>query len=364
MTTLFKTNITSLARHVQFSVPTALLVSLALFIHVQYLRSITEPVTNIPRGIPRGHRVSSNPYAARAPTDMPDLVIFRRTKKSGSSSILNALMRTLIPLGYEPIPLKNFELITGVMNEYRRAFPRKLMTVHHNKVTKSMHPNPSKVVIVDSIRDGFSQITSYCRHMRHVESCNASIIPCITGSLAQIQAKYRFVGSLEENQFTYIDLPLSSQHPALSTTVMRSVFPNIPLLPIERYNKRNTACAHDIPELKQAYDRSFVDLERQIDMLRKRMLTIAGYPVQVEKYGSPKVDINELMDAAEQLEEVKYGGKRQARQISPYDKSQLVADLLAAVTCWTKDEVGNIGLAQRHREARVDQPDIKQTSLW
>lgn len=270
--------------------------------------------------------------------------------------MINALMKALIPLGYEPIPLKNFELEAGVRNEYIRAFPRRLMTIHHNKLTKAIHPDARRVVIADTIRDGYKQLTSYCRHMRRMEFCNASIVPCFDKKQAASQMTYRFQGDFVEHRYNYIDLPLSSAHPALSTTVLRSVFPNVSLLQVDRYNARNTACPEDV-ELRKEYLKRFAKLDDQINMLRRRMLVIAGYPsTEGMVSNGEKLDMEEVMDAAELIEARKYGGVTWQRKVPPTEKSRLIATLLSGVSAWTRDEegYGDVKLIQRRDDFHVE----------
>lgn len=455
-----------LHRSAHISLPTALLVLLVLFLHARYVTLITEPNTTIPLGTALRSIYKRDGTDARG--QLPDLFIFRRSKKTASTSMANALLSALIPYGYEPSGMKNFEISTYAANAFVRAKPRRLIIVNHNQVTRATHPHvnafensfPKKakvrrhsplnrnykplrteinedstdesnmtttnrvalapedssfeydkddelldltplpgaspeedsdeyvhriyfdephararVVIADTIRDGFQQITSYCRHMRGFSACDASLIPCIQSRLARAQMLYRFAGNEKETIDTYIDLPLSSSHPALSTTVLRSVYPEMEPLRIDRYNAHRYACRSSMfPELLAAYrDAGFEQLDEHVDMLRKRMLLIAGYPTDVRISGeertvddSTRVKTKDLLDAAEQLEQkAKYKGVNfYARPVSPHSKSAMIAQLLARSSTWTLNEKGQIVLTQRRTEIRVDETEMQKAPTW
>lgn len=454
-----------LHRSAHISLPTALLVLLALFLHARYVTLITEPNTTIPLGTALRSIYERDGTDARG--QLPDLFIFRRSKKTASTSMANALLSALIPYGYEPTGMKIFEISTYAANAFVRAKPRRLMIINHNQVTRAAHPhvnafensfpkkakvrrhsplngnyNPRKidinedstedsnmtttnrvvlapedssfendkddildltpppeaspeedsdeyvhrvnfdephararVVIADTIRDGFQQITSYCRHMRGFSACDASLIPCIQSRLARAQMLYRFAGNEKETTDTYIDLPLSSSHPALSSTVLRSVYPEMEPLRIDRYNAHRYACrSSKFPELLAAYrDAGLEQLDEHVDMLRKRMLLIAGYPTEVRISGegktvddSTRVKTKDLLDAAELLEQkTKYKGINfYARPVSPHSKSAMIAQLLARSSTWTLNEKGKIVLTKRRTKIRVDETEMEKAPTW
>lgn len=237
------------------------------------------------------------------PENMPKLFIFRRTKKTGSSSMLTSLAEALHPLGYQGVYVSSELMNVHVRNEYKRPYPRRLLIAEHNRVTKAFHPTRS-AVIADTVRDGYEQMTSFCRYVKDVPTCDKELIDCLRSGSALSQLKYRWAGQEEEDDDTYIDLPLSSAHPALSTTVFRTVFPNS-TLDIQAYNVANSSCPEET-EIRAVYRSLYKELDKQVDTLRKRLLVIAGYPPRVPK-GCPDCTTTQLLDAAELLERAKYG---------------------------------------------------------
>lgn len=285
------------------------------------------------------------------PAHWPELFIFRRSKKTGSSSMMNAFMDILEPFGYHSLPQMPNELEDVIRNEYKKPNPRRMMVLHHNKVTKNQHPNINKVIIVDTIRDGFKQITGYCRYMKGVKTCNGQdMIDCLRANTSQSQNRYRWAGDEIEDKNTYIDLPLASDMPALSTTVLRTVFnhPNI-TLNLQGFNIRGTHCNEKKDMVaKEIYDELYDELETQVFKLRKRMLVIAGYPYIADSSLRGKIDIKDMMKAANEMENEKYQiGKVQR---APNGKSDQVKDLLRLLQAWKRDENGNLVIVQRRRD--------------
>lgn len=241
----------------------------------------------------------------------PKLFIFRRTKKTGSSSMLSSLIEALSPLGYEGIYVRSEVMNVHVRNEFKRPHPRRLLVSEHNRVTKAFHPTRS-AVIADTLRDGYEQMTSFCRYVRKVPTCDEQLIDCLRSNQALAQQTYRWAGNEEEDDDTYIDLPLSSAHPALSTTVFRTVFPNA-TLDTQSYNVANSTCPES-RELRAVYRSLYKNLDRQVLTLRRRLLVIAGYPPR--KPGScSKCTTSDLLDAAERIEKLKYKDQLSSEKI-------------------------------------------------
>lgn len=247
----------------------------------------------------------------------PRLFIFRRTKKTGSSSMLTALAEALNPLGYEGIYVPAETMNVHVRNEYKRPNPRRLLISEHNRVTKAFHPTRS-AVIADTVRDGYEQMTSFCRYVKKVPTCDDRLIECLRSKGALGQQTYRWAGREEEDEDTYIDLPLSSAHPALSTTVFRTVFPNA-TLDIQAYNVANSTCPES-RELRSVYQSLYQSLDRQVLVLRRRLLVIAGYPPKVPKSHS-NYTTSDLLDAAEKMEREKYGDELSEETIATRKES-------------------------------------------
>lgn len=302
----------------------------------------------------------------------PELFIFRKSKKTGSSSMMNALMDVLEPLGYVPLPKRRDEMDISVRNEYIRPSPRRLMLVQHNKVTRAHHPH-RRAVIADTIRDGLPQVLSYCRHMGAVKDCfGPAMLNCLRRR-APRKLAYRWAKRGREDDDTYIDLPLSPAHPALSTAVLRTVFPMIPRLRILRYNQRGLGCEAELrvasqnqteqrgkETVLQTYDELFGPLDEQVDELKRRMLSVAGYPVLVRdgRGGGAQgmavrgQQLSEVVDEAERMEARKdYAGWARDRQHESIDhKSERVLDLLAEVQKWARFENGSMTLVDRQED--------------
>lgn len=250
--------------------------------------------------------------------ELPELFIYRRTKKTGSSSMLTALLEHLLPMGYTPLYYGQGEEMDAVVrNEYLPTHVnftkrRRLLIAEHNHITRSYHPVPNSAVIADTVRDGYQQMTSYCRYVRKVKSCTGSeMLDCLRNPNTTLQNNYRWAGNEQEDEDTYIDLPLSSAHPALSTTILRRVFPNV-TLEISRFNVRSSSCSEN-EEVRRVYQELYEELEAQISRLRQRILILTGYPYKVDKAVQGRVSITDVMKEAEQLEREKYdeleGGK-------------------------------------------------------
>lgn len=313
---------------------------------------------------------SLRPEMLNAP--YPELFIFRKSKKTGSSSMMNALMDVLEPLGYVPLPKKRDEMDISVRNEYIRPSPRRLMLVQHNKVTRAHHPH-RRAIIADTIRDGLPQVLSYCRHMRQVSYCfGPDMLRCLRRR-APSQLAYRWARRDSEDEDTYIDLPLSPAHPALSTTVLRTVFPMIPRLRILHYNERGLGCEAELrtpsrnrteqrgkEAVLHTYDELFGLLDGQIDELKRRMLSVAGYPVLVRdgRGGAARevvaqgAMLSEVVDEAERMEARKdYAGWASDRRRKSIDhKSERVLDLLAEVLKWKRLKNGSMALVDRQED--------------
>lgn len=229
----------------------------------------------------------------------PDLFIYRRTKKSGSSSMLTELLDILVPLGYQPLYLNILPMNVVVRHEFIRSKPRRLLVAEHNEITKQDHPHRN-AVIADTIRDGYAQITSYCRYVKHVKQCNDKIIECIRSNITLKQITYRWAGRPQEDEDTFIDLPLSAAHPALSTAVLRTVFPNV-VVREAMYNVKSSSC-EELPNIREAYNSMYKDLDTQVLMLRRRLLRVAGHPDLVQRSERTNESIDALLEEAEQRE--------------------------------------------------------------
>lgn len=278
-----------------------------------------------------------------APASWPELFIFRRTKKTGSSSMMNALMDALQPLGYYAMPHMPDEMDAFIRNEFRRPRPRRLMVLHHNSVTRNVHPRRA-ALIADTLRDGYSHVTSYCRYMRKVKNCGEAMVRCLRCNTTQLQNTYRWAFRQREDSDTYIDLPLSSAHPALSTKVLRSVFPNITLR-VQRFNVKGTACNDRDVVLRAVYNQLYQQLDAQVDVLKRRLLVIAGYSYSTRKSIEKGVSLDDILDAAERIESRNYDIPDEVSE--PKEKSKQVRHLLSLLTKWKRKKNGTLFLTRR-----------------
>lgn len=275
--------------------------------------------------------------AAEWERPLPELFIYRRTKKTGSSSMMAAFLDALPPLGYVALPQGEAEVDMPLRYHLMRAHARRLMVVRHNHVTRDIHPE-RRAVIADTIRDGFQRMTSFCRFILHVHDCDLpGMQRCWRSAVVIAETRYRWAGRAREDPDTYIDLPLSSAHVGVSTSVMRSLFPNISLR-LDRYNVMNSTC-NETSELRALYDATFPTLDAEDDLLRKRMLIIAGYPFTMQRHAERHLSMVEMLDAAERLERVKYGMTGELMQT---DKMSLQSrQMRGADLKWGQDSDGN-----------------------
>lgn len=263
---------------------------------------------------------------------IPDLFIYRRTKKSGSSSMLTELLQILVPLGYEPLYLNKLPMDVVVRHEFMRQNPRRLLVAEHNDISRQHHPH-KHAVIADTVRDGYAQITSYCRYVAHVENCDAEIINCMRSNTTLKQVTYRWAGRAQEDEDTFIDLPLSSGHPALSTTVLRTVFPQV-FVREAMYNVKSSSCA-DVPDIRKVYDSLYKQLDAQVLMLRRRMLQIAGHTDLVRKSKETNVSMDALLEEAERRERNRHSEIDFNLQSNSTGYSDLHHELILSMRHWS-----------------------------
>ena len=233
----------------------------------------------------------------------PALFIYRRSRKTGSSSMVEALLRELVPLGYHTVYDSDTVTRATVRGEFTKAMPQKLFVAEHNDITKSFHPRRN-AIIADTVRDGYKQMTSFCRFAFGVKKCDSKEMKsCFASEELRKHLKYRWAWKDEEDEDTYIDLPLSVDYPALTNTIFRRVFPTT-TLQIEHFHILNTTC-EEIPNIRKEYEKQLGDLDNQILKLRIRMLILAGYPYRFLNHLG-NISIDEMMIAAERREQMKY----------------------------------------------------------
>ena len=285
----------------------------ALFFFVSIIVANTLYVTSVSRREllstknEGGLSLRERPIAASS--RVPDVVIYRKTKKTGSTSGLDAILKGLLPKRYAPLHNDTSVIKDILRAEALKSSPRKLLVSCHNGISRE-HTGNLFTVITDTVKDGYHQMTSFCRYFREVKECDSDEMrECLHHANLQYQVKYRWAGRSKEDSETYIDLPMSVAHPGLSTTVFRQVFPNV-TLDFPQINAVGSTC-EDIPSVRKVYDELFADLENQVLKLRNRMLTLAGYPTKLDGYS-----VVQLMDAADKTERSKYqfGRKSEPRK--------------------------------------------------
>lgn len=297
-------------------------------------------------------------HEARVASELPPLFIYRRTRKTGSSSMLAALVDQVIPYGYTPLYHMHPMMEMAVRSEFRRTYPRRLFIAQHNRITRDMHPKHS-AIIADTIRDGYKQITAFCRHTRHVPTCDDAMMQCLKSRHAVDENHYRWAGRPHEDDNTYIDLPLSSAHPALSTTALRTVFPNA-TLQIEQYNSANRTCP-ELPELRQVYRQLYGELDRQINELKKRLLTITGYPFKIKMSPIRNISLDDILDAAEVLERPKYEIAQSS--VSMRGVSNQHKHLFASIRRWETAEDGQLVVRSVTASKAASEADEERDAL-
>ena len=262
--------------------------------------------------------------------------------------MLTALISQLVPLGYMPIYQRMERTNALVQAEYVSHTPRKLLILEHNQITKAHHPQRS-AIIADTVRDGYKQMTSFCRYVIGVRKCTGDeMLQCLNSSEALRQNSYRWTYREKEDGDTYIDLPLSSEHPSLSTTIFRRVFPNA-TLDLKMFNAKGSACAEN-EEIRQMYRNKYQKLEKQITVLRKRMLILAGYP-EVADESNGKITIVDMLDEADKREQQKYDiGSENAKADGTYSMGH--RELINTIYKWNRRGNGVLWL-QRSRPQQV-----------
>lgn len=290
------------------------------------------------------------PRDAQPRASLPDLFIYRRTRKTGSSSMLTALLAELQPLGYTPLYLEQGEEMDAIVrNEWFHPTSRRLFIAEHNHITRSYHPRRDAVVIADTVRDGYDQITSYCRYVQKVRKCSGEeMLECLRNENTTLENRYRWAGREMEDDDTYINLPLSSAHPALSTTVLRTVFPNV-TLEMSMFNVKRSACDR-VEETEGVYRELYTELEEQVRRLRQRMLVLAGYPYKVDKRYGDSIGIEDMMKEANRLEAEKHEmedfKKYKVSRKRGYSESH--HELIRTMKHWTKKD-GRLAIKSRRK---------------
>ena len=215
--------------------------------------------------------------------------------------MLEELLRETSSHGYIPLYHAGPRMKAVVRAEGLKRYPRRLFVAEHNGVTRK-DTRGRKAVIIDTFVDGYKQMTSHCRFVEKykVRHCDKELLDCLRGP-ARKERFFRWAFRKREGEDTFIDIPLSSAHPALSTTAFRHIFP-LAVLNVKHRNSAGSSCPEDA-RIRAVYQRNYKELEQQIDELRRRLLALSGYPFNSR---TSNVSLSEMLDAAERLERQKY----------------------------------------------------------
>lgn len=232
----------------------------------------------------------------------PDVIIFRRTRKTGSSSMLEQLLKVADQYNYTALYESGLHLRTLVRAENVAMVPQRIFVAEHNTISRA-DTGSRRVLIVDTIADGYKQITSFCRYVPkvRVRDCEQGLEDCLRGSVAQSENRYRWAGRDQEDSETYIDIPLSVEHPALSTRAFRRVFPEA-VLDVRKLNVANSSC-DESTRLRAIYSEIYKELDKQVEVLQNRLLILAGYPISKQ---DSSIKTSQLLDAAEKMERINF----------------------------------------------------------
>lgn len=327
-----------------FLSPSAFLLLFGLIIYSIYLTNIFNTLRTVTASVDEGtkqsqHQRSQQGIPMAEDASFPDVFIFRRTRRTGSLSMLEALVHVLRDKGYVPLYYNQDRMSYAVRAENMRSNPRRLLILQHNRVTRR-HTRGRKAVIADTVYDGFQQITGFCRFFMKVEGCKEGMLRCLQSENARAQKSYRWAGDLNEADDTYIDLPLSSDHPALSTTVFRTVYPNT-LLEVQKVTAAGSTC-EETPELQAVYEKHFFRYERQIEVLRSRLLALTGYPIRAAD--GANTTLADMMDAAEEIEKQRYTFGKYSSKRKAGDAKE---ELKQAGVEWTRSVSGKLQMTYR-----------------
>lgn len=218
-----------------------------------------------------------------------------------------ALLEVLEPLGYIPIQLASSEIgITYLYSNLHNPRGRPVFLFSHNNHTRRIGShNHHETIIIDTFRDGYQQITSFCRAKRRIANCDDDLADCLENDRVVLRhLYYRWAGRAEEDEETFIDVPLSTKHAALSTTALRTIFPDA-ILKIDHFREKNSTCPEH-EELRHIYRKRFAQLDEQVEKLSRRLLILTGYPHQLAEGEKSKLTLSEMLDVAESLEQRKY----------------------------------------------------------
>ena len=86
---------------------------------------------------------------------LPDVILYRRTKKSGSTAMVKTLREKLEAFGYIDVSLVNPSMQLVARAAAINTSPQRYLFSSHNNLVRSDFRG-KRVVIIDTIRDGYN----------------------------------------------------------------------------------------------------------------------------------------------------------------------------------------------------------------
>ena len=163
---------------------------------------------------------------------------------------------------------------------------------------------------------------------------------------------------LSESDATYVDLPVSPMHPALSATVLRTVFDKTD----GRFFISRNLCEDEAKKTKvwnrENEGKDLYHARKVYHKLLARMLHVTGYSATVRPRGQQKknITLEEIVDAAEKFEakmmKLSTGSSTDGGIDADEENIENVAELnsfLSRERVWTVDENGNVVVSDSPR---------------
>lgn len=243
---------------------------------LSYLATVLRYARNV--SAPPFEPIAANPN--RSTASLPQLIIFRQTTRA--PRMIMKIVSFFESHRYKTVGVSGVETGTEVdaltRNEFIRPFPRHLFTTGGH-VTKTYHPERNTLTIA---------LFSHGAN----ENCSMSI-------------KNAWLATKNEDDDSYIDLPLSPRHPAISTTAFRTLFPSRRDA-LFKFQQEMVIC--DNFSSTEIRKRDYYTEVKGRSTLMERLLVITGYPFVANRShtGAP-ISLMEMLDAAEELERIKIG---------------------------------------------------------
>lgn len=308
------------------SIPTIALIVPALLMHVSFLKHLLDKHQS-PTFLVKldDTSVSVTPTITDGRDNTPPLVIYRHTSSRRSARILRGLSSTLQYVGYTTVHVGADVTDEHIAARFRKPpssylsnTPEpKLLVVSQHRLTRRAHPE-RRAVIAAGIVTSLTDLLSYCvSTLPHAPiDCEDEVLSsCVRdASKSEDIVSNRYGPNTTHNADDYVDMPLASSHPVLSTAVLRLVFPEAPLMQFRgEIPLGELSDVAEIPECtKPQREKLSDDMESATDVLVnmrvamiRQFLIMAGYPC-VSK-GKPEVTLEAMLDTAEEMHIGKVG---------------------------------------------------------